>query len=1411
MFRRYFACAEYYYNNNRCKRYLYTLSNDAFTAYAIAGNGDVWYRFTACNTGTATIATSSSTTQDLDLFVFNASCPTDNNTNIANATNGGNTETVNANVIAGQIYYIRVAKYSGTSGAFTITVTAGAAAPSISAASLAAQTLCINTPANTLSVTTTNATAYQWYKNTTASNSGGSLIEGATLSTYTPVTSSAGTTYYYAVVSNDCASTTSTVSGAIKVNPAPTAALSGTPTTCAGDATNITVTLTGAQPWTIVYNDGTDHTVANITASPYSLSVAPTSNTTYSLVSVNDANACAGGTVSGTATVTVNPATTITQQPTPNDQEICQNSTGATLTVAATGTGTLSYQWFKTTQNNNTSGSSVGAANGGQTSTYTIPTTASGNSYYYVKITSSVCGTITSNVSGRITVSSTVIGAGPAPASQTICQNTSASTISVSSVSGIDIDYTWYSNATNSNVGGTPVPGGPNSRSFTPTATSTSGTTYYYVVVDGQCGSAVSNVATVIVTPATSITGQPSATPQTVCQNAPVTALSVTAIGTNVSYQWFSNTTASTTGGTAVGNNSNSYTPSTATAGTLYYYVVVSGSCSPTSVVSQVSGAIKVNPLPTASISGTTSVCQNSTAPGVTFTGANGTAPYTFSYTISGDNTTHTIASSGNTATVSVPTSTTGTITYTLVSVTDASSTACSNTASGSASVTVNVTPTATVTSPSSACEGSSVGVTFSGTAGSTITYTLNGVQQPAVIINTNGDNVTINSPSNEGSYTYTITGVTLGNCDGTAGSSTTITINPAPAVAEIIGNNYVAVGKTVTLSDATIGGTWTIDNSTATISNQTNSTSPATVTIHGETAGTPTISYTTAPNSFGCTNTATMVINVYDPSLARFRTIADGYATDVSIWEVFTGVPDMWEPAENPPTNNSNIEVRHNVSLLYANFNGSSSSSFVITGHVESDVTVPGTLTIAPTHYFRSAGAVNFNNNLVVLQSDETATAAIGEMTNGTIANATNVQVERYIGVNTTSSHPGRSWRLLTAPVTGTTINDAWQEGHLWDGITPDPTPAGLGTLITGYAQGSAANANANGYDFWAEIARNNSSIRNYTPGTTNGTWSSFPSITGKDISYRTAYMLFVRGDRHVTTGSGSTTLRAKGLLNQGPQTIEVSPEYAYTLVGNPFASTIDFDQVFQSNASVIMNKFLMWDANKGTYGAYTLVDGSGGAGYYTTVPFPMGEVVENDNARYIPSGAGFFVYPADGGTLTIDEAAKNPDMTGAINPFRENAYLDKKLYVNLNLKDSTSTSTLADGLLARFDNAYSAAIDADDAQKQPNFNENLGIQNGTASLMVEARPDIVKTDTLQLKMWNLVKRTYELQLKADRFDSVATLYAWLEDSYLNTKEPISLTGNVSTFSFTITSDSASWKRTASALCSRTNQLYCR
>jgi len=107
---------------------------------------------------------------------------------------------------------------------------------------------------------------------------------------------------------------------------------------------------------------------------------------------------------------------------------------------------------------------------------------------------------------------------------------------------------------------------------------------------------------------------------------------------------------------------------------------------------------ITVNPLPTATISGTTDICVNDANPDITFTGANGTAPYTFTYNINGGANTTVTTTSGNSVTVPQITNTSGTFTYNLVAVQDASSNNCSQNQSGSVEINIYTLPVVSFT-----------------------------------------------------------------------------------------------------------------------------------------------------------------------------------------------------------------------------------------------------------------------------------------------------------------------------------------------------------------------------------------------------------------------------------------------------------------------------------------------------------------------------------------------------------------------------------------------------------------------------------------------------------------------------------------------------------------------------------------
>ncbi|WP_316831894.1 gliding motility-associated C-terminal domain-containing protein [Pedobacter aquatilis] len=140
--------------------------------------------------------------------------------------------------------------------------------------------------------------------------------------------------------------------------------------------------------------------------------------------------------------------------------------------------------------------------------------------------------------------------------------------------------------------------------------------------------------------------------------------------------------------------NTATVTASTSTVGT-FVYTVTSITDAYSTQIQSVSTTVKVNPLPVASIAGTTALCLNSNQSAITFTGGNGTAPYTFIYNVNGGSN-RAITAIGTTATVAVPTASAGTFVYNLVSVSDANA---SQTQTGTATVTVNALPVINISS----------------------------------------------------------------------------------------------------------------------------------------------------------------------------------------------------------------------------------------------------------------------------------------------------------------------------------------------------------------------------------------------------------------------------------------------------------------------------------------------------------------------------------------------------------------------------------------------------------------------------------------------------------------------------------------------------------------------------------------
>ena len=185
-------------------------------------------------------------------------------------------------------------------------------------------------------------------------------------------------------------------------------------------------------------------------------------------------------------------ATSVTSQSTAAQTQ-CFGGTFAAITVSATGCS-LSYQWYRNASNSNSGGTSLLAANGAQTYSYTPQATASGTKYYYC-VVSGTCGPDTTDVSGAFLTNATTTVTYQSTAAQTQCYGGTFAAITVSAT-GDGLTYQWYSNASNSNSGGTTLDAanGAQTDSYTPQATA-SGTTYYYCVVSGTCGADTTDVS----------------------------------------------------------------------------------------------------------------------------------------------------------------------------------------------------------------------------------------------------------------------------------------------------------------------------------------------------------------------------------------------------------------------------------------------------------------------------------------------------------------------------------------------------------------------------------------------------------------------------------------------------------------------------------------------------------------------------------------------------------------------------------------------------------------------------------------------------------------------------------------------------------------------------------------------------
>jgi uncharacterized protein (TIGR02145 family) len=562
-----------------------------------------------------------------------------------------------------------------------------------------------------------------------------------------------------------------TGSAVVTVNPLPTATITGTISVCQ-NSTSPLITFTGASataPYTFTYNINglPNQTVTTIVGN--SVTVAAPTNIVgtfnYNLVSVQDGSATTCSQAqTGSAVVTVNSLPVIDIFGSPS---VCKNST----TVYSTAAGMTNYVWTV---------SSGGIITVGQgTNTISVNWTAYGAQTITLNYTDANGCTAASPKVLDVVVSDLPV---PTLAGDTIiCVG---STITYSTDPG-NSAYAWVVSA-----GGTPTAGGgPNDNFVTVHWTVAAPQTISVNYQAGPgCSASSPHVENVTVNPLPTATISGTID---VCQNSASPLITFTGASATAPYTFTYNINGlpNQTVTTIVGNSVTVAAPTNTVGAFTYNLVSVQdGSSTTCSQVQSGAAVVMVNPLPTATISGTIAVCKNSVSPLITFTGASSTAPYTFTYNINGSPVQTVTTIVGNSVTVAAPTNIVGTFTYNLVSVQDGSSTTCSQVQSGSAVVTVNSLPTATISGTIAVCKNSiSPLITFTGastTAPYTFTYNINGLPNQTVTT-TVGNSVTVAAPTNVvGTFTYNLVSVQDGSpttCSQAQAGIAVVTVNPLP------------------------------------------------------------------------------------------------------------------------------------------------------------------------------------------------------------------------------------------------------------------------------------------------------------------------------------------------------------------------------------------------------------------------------------------------------------------------------------------------------------------------------------------------------------------------------------------------------------------------------------------------------
>jgi hypothetical protein len=674
----------------------------------------------------------------------------------------------------------------------TAAITIGAA-PSITAQpATTIPAVCLNAGATTLSVTASNAVSYQWYVNATASNSGGTLISGATSSSYTPSTLVAGDYYYYCIVTGSCAPTaTSNVSGKLTVNSLPTvSAGAGFTKTCTTNASGAAIGETNIAGNTYLWSPITslsNSAISNPTANP-------TLTTFYTLTKTNTTTGC-----KNTASVTV------TVDNTPPTVPAITGSTGvcigATIGLSnATSGGAWSSSNLSRATVDVNSGLVTGVGAGAVNIIYTLTGAngCTGNSQLAVTVAASPTPVIeftqgANDVTYSISASSCGYIAGGGQNDLDIASGNPGGSAT--------LQWQVYINGNWVNALG-------------PTSTTTqyvldpqyvnyevvAGVYQFRILITNNGCTGISNTITLTVTGTPSLVAGAIASNQAFCAASgnPVAFTAAASTGGNVAdgynYQWQSST--DNINFSNIGVTTNTYDAPNLTQTTYFRTVIISGGCIDTTNTVTVSMGLAAIVGTPGAITGSATVCANT--PGITYSITPLANATTYNWTIPAG---WVITSGAGTPNITV---TTGAVGSGNMSVT--ASNACGTTTAGTSLRTITITAAPTVNAGGvipAICQGSTtiaLGGSFGGAATGAI-WSDGGAG--GIFANNTGSTpgtaTYTASPTSGASVTLTLTS-TGGTC-GAISTSKILVVTAYPAGSISVSPSSICTGSPVTFS----------------------------------------------------------------------------------------------------------------------------------------------------------------------------------------------------------------------------------------------------------------------------------------------------------------------------------------------------------------------------------------------------------------------------------------------------------------------------------------------------------------------------------------------------------------------------------------------------------------------------------